>query len=280
MTMRKIGILYICTGPYARLFEDFYITFKQHFLTGKAEFVFYVWTDSDLIKETDDVKLYPHSYAGYPWDTLLRFEMFLEAKNDFEGCDYLYFFNANALFLEDIGEEILPITDDELVAMNWHIYNNISFLQPYEMDKKSVAYIPPFTPPYRYYSGQFNGGTKKQFVDLIETCAKDVRKDMENGLLAKSLDQDYLNHYLHYHKCRDFPADYMMPQEWVKPNQHPKIVFRTKDNKVYNKPIVKKSLFNILKGKLIHIRNIVCWNLRISVKSPMSVYLQNNNANS
>ena len=271
--MKKIGILYICTGPYAKLFKEFYKTFYQHFLKGQAEFKFYVWTDSDEIIGSDDVIIYPHKYAGYPWDTLLRYEMFLEAKNDFADRDYLFFFNANALFLEDVGEEILPSTEDELVAMNWHIYNNISFLQPYEMDKKSTAYIPPFTPPFRYYSGQFNGGTKVEFLKLIETCAKNVRIDMQNGLLAKSLDQDYLNHYLHDHKCRDFPADYMMPQEWVKQGQRPRIVFRTKDNNIYNKPQVSKSIVSIIKGKLVHIRNIICWNLKISVKSQMSNYL-------
>lgn len=271
---KNIGILYICTGPYASLFKDFYSSFKKYFLVEKGYNVkFYIWTDSQEINSSDEISVYPHKYAGFPWDTLLRYDMFLEAKNDFQDRDYLLFFNANALFIDFVGEEILPQHENEYVAMSWNIHNDISFLQPYELDKKSRAYIPPFVPPYKYYSGQFNGGTKDMFIKLMESCAKNTHIDINNGMIAKSLDQDYLNQYLHYKHCRDLPREYMLPQEFVKKNEKPKIIFRTKDNKIYNKPLENKSLLYSMISKIRHLRDIICYIMRISVKSEMSRYI-------
>ena len=51
----KIGILTICTGKYDVYFDTLYKSLKDNFLTEHDK-TFYVFTDSDKISNTDDVK--------------------------------------------------------------------------------------------------------------------------------------------------------------------------------------------------------------------------------
>lgn len=48
--MRKIAILYICTGKYEELFDDFYESSEKYFFQNDYRHYF-VFTDSERIKE-------------------------------------------------------------------------------------------------------------------------------------------------------------------------------------------------------------------------------------
>ena len=101
-----IAILYNCTGKYNQFFSGFYKSAEKYLLVD-AEKHYFVWTDDDqLAVGHPDVHIYHKECAGFPADSLFRFEMFMQAEEQLKKYDYIYFINANALFLKPVGEEI------------------------------------------------------------------------------------------------------------------------------------------------------------------------------
>ena len=137
----KIAILYICTGKYNQFFKGFYESSEKYFLKGIASVEYFVFTDDMSLSSARNVHLIKRKCQGFPLDSLLRFEMFLEIKEQLELFDYIYFFNANAELQRPIGREILP--DETGLAMGaWpgkREHQHPMFF-PYERNKKSNAY--------------------------------------------------------------------------------------------------------------------------------------------
>lgn len=225
----KIAIIYICTGKYSIFFPAFYKSCEKYFLNN-AEKTYFVWTDNDLLAEgLDNVKLYHKECAGFPTDSLFRFEMFLQAKEELKKFDYIYFFNANAEVKGPIGEEILP--DESGLSMGvWpgkREHQHPMFF-PYERNKKSLAYIAPYGKNYVYYMGGLNGGTSSAYLQMIETLSKNIRDDYDHGIIAKVHDESHINAYLRTHRCKKLGREFCLPEEWIQNGDHPKNIFRNK----------------------------------------------------
>ena len=90
----KIGIFYICTGKYSIFWNTFYDSCEKHF-AREAEKTYFVFTDDSEIKPSENIKTYYEAPKGFPLDSLLRYKMFLNIKDDTKECDYLFYFNAN-----------------------------------------------------------------------------------------------------------------------------------------------------------------------------------------
>lgn len=223
----NIAILYICTGKYNQFFAGFYESAKKYFMVD-AEKTFYVWTDDDSIGEgKTDVEILHKECAGFPMDSLLRFETFLTAKEEILKRDYVYFFNANTLFLHPIGKEVLPDSTG-LVAGVWEKNEKRwDCLKPYERRKDSTAYIPPFDGPYHYVGGFLNGGTTTAFIKMVETLTENTRIDLEKDIIAVVHDESHLNAYFHKHKGSCLPYTFCRPEEWGITNAN-KIMLRDK----------------------------------------------------
>lgn len=231
-----IAILYICTGRYNQFFDGFYSS-SEKYLLPLIKKDYFVWTDDDnLSKQGDNVHIYHKECAGFPADSLFRFEMFLQAKDELVKYDYIYFFNANAEFRQFVGEEILP--DETGLAMGlwynqekpwwnpWRILDLPAFFC-YERNKKSLAYIPPFEKDYKQFMGGLNGGRAKEYLEMIETLSKNIRTDYENGIIAIAHDQSHINAYMRTHQCKELPKEMCWPEEWSS-SFEPQIVFRDK----------------------------------------------------
>ena len=126
----KIGILYIALGAYSVMWQEFYDSAKQYFL-NKDEKHFFVFTDDKFIKESEEIRVIKTQNYGWPGNTLYRFRMFSSISEELESFDYLFFFNANALFVKNIDEDILPKDNCELVSVQHFAYENChpAFLQ-------------------------------------------------------------------------------------------------------------------------------------------------------
>ena len=203
----KIAILYICTGRYNVFFNGFYLSCKKYLL-NEAEKHFYVWTDDERIGEgKEDVTIIHKECAGFPADSLFRFEMFLQAEEELKKYDYIYFFNANSEIRRPIGEEILP--DSSGLAMGiWpgkREHQHPMFF-PYERNKKSLAYVAPHGKNYTYY----------------------IRDDYNRGIIAKVHDESHINAYLRTHACKKLGREFCLPEEWMLAGEKPKNVFRNK----------------------------------------------------
>lgn len=258
----RIAILYICTGKYNQFFPGLYSSAKKYLLKGQAELEFFVWSDDNRLSEGhDDVHLIYKECEGFPADSLFRFRMFLQVKDKLQKYDYIYFLNANAKFCAPVGVEILP-DETGLVAALWpcnHGVLNHSFFYPYERNKKSLAYVPPFDGPYKYYMGGINGGKSADYLAMIEELYANIEQDYRNGIVAVVHDESHLNHYLHKHKCKILPKQLAWPEEW-KSSFTPKLIFR--DKKVLDGYFVKgrdRSLCGKVKYLLGRIKWAISW---------------------
>ncbi|RAX55999.1 hypothetical protein CCY97_01460 [Helicobacter sp. 10-6591] len=109
----------------------------------------------------------------------------------------MYFFNANAVFLEEIGEEFLPIEQD-LVFVNG-INDKLLGARvddfTYERNPLSLAYIPYGVGKY-YVRGGVNGGKTQAYLELVEVLKERIEKDLSNGIIAQWHDESHINRYI------------------------------------------------------------------------------------
>lgn len=261
----KIAVLYICTGKYNRFFEGFYKSAEFFFLKGIAEKEYYVFTDDMNLSKADNVHLIYKKCEGFPLDSLFRFETFLMAEKELKEYDYVYFFNANSLFLQPVGVEILP--DESGLAMGvWpgRLEHQHPMFYPYERNKRSLAYVAPFGKNYTYYMAGINGGTSEAYLQMTKTLCRNIRIDYENGIIAKVHDQSHINAYLRTHPCKKLGREFCLPEEWRTKDDNPKMIFR---NKVLLDPYFNKGRkFNLWarfsKGCNI-LWNIIRWYMKI-----------------
>ena len=222
-----IAILYICTGKYNQFFSGFYKSAEKYLLVD-AEKHYFVWTDDDqLAVGHPDVHIYHKDCAGFPADSLFRFEMFMQAEEQLKKYDYIYFINANALFLKPVGEEILP--DETGLAMGigrGTREKQHPMLYPYERNKMSLAYVAPYQPPYVYFMGGLNGGTPEAYLQMIRTLSKNIRDDYNRGIVAKAHDESHINAYMRTHPCKILSGELNLPEEIMTANS--KMIFREK----------------------------------------------------
>ena len=228
----KIAILYICTGKYNRFFKEFYDTSELYLLKDIAHKEYFVFTDDLSLSNHENVHLKFKKCQGFPADSLFRFDMFLGIKDELEKFDYIYFFNSNAKFLSPVGKEILPDGKVQLVGAEWPVnrkpFNHPAFY-PYEKNNKSLAYISSHEKgPFIYFMGGINGGTSKAYLHMIETLAMNIRKDCDNGIIARVHDESHINRYFRDHPCKVLSPEYCLPEEFITDKLAPRMIFRNK----------------------------------------------------
>lgn len=257
----RIAVLYICTGVYSQFFEGFYHSAEKFFLPGEDK-EYFVWTDHDDLGDLgNNIHIYHRECAGFPADSLFRFEMFLEAKSAWMQLDYVYFFNANMEFKQVVGPEILP-DDRGLVSAYWpgRRMTEAPMFHPYERNKASLAYIAPHDPPYHYYMAGLNGGNVYLYSLFVEELAHNIRDDYDRGIVARVHDESHINKYFHSHPSKVMPKEYCWPEEWPISGFEPKVILRDKVrlNSYYNKGR-KRSFLAYAKKGWKKIYNAVSW---------------------
>ena len=212
-----IGIFYICTGKYSIFWNTFYDSAEKYFLPGTDK-LYFVFTDDESIRPASHIHIYKEKPKGFPLDSLLRFDMFLNIKDDTTACDYLFFFNSNMQFVQPVTTEmILPKWSEGNLTAVLHpgYFDSLRTLMlPYEKQhRRSAAYI-PYTngETYHYFMGGVNGGTRKAYYDLIQSCHDSVHQDMDNNIMAIYHDESHLNKYLHNREVRILPPSFGFPE--------------------------------------------------------------------
>lgn len=223
-----IGILYIGIGKYFSLWTDFYRS-SEKYLFPDAEKRYFVFTDQGyLLPKT--VTVFHQEDFGVK-SSFYRFKMFYEHRADLSQCDYLFFFNGDALLKRTIfAEELLPCeSDGYLSALSWHIYRIKSTEKlPYDRNPNSTAFI-PYGKGQHYFQGGLNGGRTKEYLELIEFCMRAAEIDDSNGIIAAVSDESYLNKYLLDRKVKVLGTEYGRPEKFFFPI-NVKMIFRDKND--------------------------------------------------
>lgn len=206
--------------------------------------IYFIWTDNPTsAMNGDNITICSAQKKGWPYDSLLRFEMFLEQEPELSKFDYIFFFNANFQFYNPVDlSEITPCEwHDGLVAglhpgRSGDVRTNPDDW-PYERRPESTAYI-PFGTGQHYVCGAFNGGTSDAFLKMCRTLAKNVRTDLDNDIIARVDDESHLNAYLVDKKYLLAGRAYGFPEDMIKkiPLRQRvmiKIISRAKDSPKY-----------------------------------------------
>lgn len=182
----NIGILVMATGPYIEYAQTM-IDSAQQYLLPNHNVTFFVFTDQPL-QETKNIKKIYQERMGWPYDTLVRSHIYYEHKEKYSDMDYVFACDADMLFVDMVGEELL--------------YESVAVIQlasaigqkPYERNALSMACVNRGEET-DYYAGAFYGGTYKSFLYIVKTMKDSIDIDLARGIIACSNDESHLNRY-------------------------------------------------------------------------------------
>lgn len=208
--MIKIGLLVIATGKYDIFIPPLLKSAKKYFMKDH-EVTMFVFTDKEMPNKEGLVS-FAHTHEPWPNITLKRYHVFDKYKEELSKMDYLFYCDADMLFVSDVGEEILPEGEIELVAIEHPGFFG-GRRGPYETRPESTAYVSNNEGKY-YVAGGFNGGTSGAFLKMSATIKERVDKDLENGIIAIWHDESQLNRYMIDNKHKILNPGYCYPESW------------------------------------------------------------------
>lgn len=219
----RIGILYICTGKYDIFWKDFYLSSEQYFMKDvQCTREYYVFTDSPkLYDEENNKRIHriKQENLGWPDNTLKRFHIFLRIKERLlQETDFLFFCNANLLFKQSIGYEIIPQKENHQLVGTIHpgFYNSQNLDFTYERRHNSKAYIAEGEGT-NYYAGGLSGGFTEAYLQLCETIKSWVDIDESNDIVAIWHDESHINRYFLENPPFILSPAYLYPEGWSIP---------------------------------------------------------------
>lgn len=227
--MKKVGILYICTGKYEIFWNTFWENAQKKFLND-CELHFFVFTDSENIKDNGrNLHVYLIEKLGWPFDTLFRFHLFNRFASDLSKMDYLMFMNANIIVNQTIlSSEILPDSEELFGVLHPGFYNCPKSVYTFEKNSSSTAFLEE---NFRqiYFFGAFNGGKTAAFLTMSKILAENIDIDLQNNFIACWHDESHLNKYFNHNleKIRVLGYEYCYMEECPTPHV-PKIIYTDK----------------------------------------------------
>jgi len=220
----KIAILTIATGKYPIFLDGLIDSSENHFMLGHEK-EYFVFTDLPEYtnEKTDRISLIKQEHLGWPYDTMMRFHMFLSIKEKLLEFDYVFFLNANMKFTRKVGTEILPKEDDSYlvgvkhpgfhlgVTIDWGgEFKKIKF--PYERDPEISCHIKKGGGKH-YFQGCFNGGRSTEWIDMCKLLTEMTDSDLSKGLIPIWHDESYLNWYFSKRKVKSLSPVYGVPEQ-------------------------------------------------------------------
>lgn len=191
VSRKKIALLVMATGKYINFVPPLLKTARQHFCPNH-DVTFCVFTDGQL-KEVPDVLRFEQAQMGWPYDSMMRFHTYYKYKDQLQDFDYLYACDADMLFADTVGNEILS---DRVAVRHLHFFFERGM---YETNPLSTACINRCEGNY-YYAGAFYGGKKDTFFNMLHDLKTNVDIDMARGILPVFNDESHLNRYLINHE--------------------------------------------------------------------------------
>lgn len=210
VTLKKhVGLLVVATGKYVNFVDQLLDSADKYFCTNH-EVTYFVFTDGQL-KPRKNMKVIYQEHLGWPYDTMMRHQMYYEHKSEFESMDYLFASDADMRFVDIVGDEILS----DRVATQHPGY--VGRRGTYETRRTSTAYVAPIEGTY-YFAGGFHGGTAQEFLKLAHTIAENVQQDLQHDVIAIWHDESHLNRYFidNPPTCILSPS-YCYPESWHLP---------------------------------------------------------------
>ena len=226
--MKKIGLLIIATNKYISFLTPLIESADKHFLKNH-DVTYFIFTNVDIEIETSRkiIKI-DVEHKPWPWMTLGRYDIFTNNSHHFLEMDYLYYCDADMLYLSEVGEEIFG---DRVATQHCCFVNQRG--TP-ETNNRSTAYISP-DQEMQYFAGGFNGGTKDEYLKMAKTISRNVKNDFESGIIAIWHDESHLNRYFIDNKPTTILSPSYCYGEPLNIPYEKKILALVKDHSVFQK---------------------------------------------
>lgn len=223
----KICVITIATGRYIQFVEKLLDSIEQNFLVGH-DISCLLFTDNNLEEVSDNIKVSNIEHKVWPEPALKKYNYINSEKEYLKNFDYIYLFDADVYFVDEVKEEVLQ----NLVGV-LHPYKILEdkSVYPYEPREESMAYVSNEN-RNKYYAAAFVGGKTEYFLGMAETISKRVIQDEKNNITAVWHDESHLNKYFNENPPTDLSPSYMFPEELLNnPNYpwEPKIIAVNKD---------------------------------------------------
>lgn len=199
--MKRIGIIYISTGPYNAFWEDYFRSCEQNFLPD-VEKHYYIFTDLEQVYGEDTCnRIHRHFIDHQPWPlvTLLKFRTILSIEQELIENDYITFTNSNILCENTVtSQEYLPREEqgEELFFTQHPGFAHVPVWKTtLDRNPACLAYV-PYNVQTQYVYGAMNGGTTKAYLRMCRTLAARIEEDLKRNVIALWHDESHINRYI------------------------------------------------------------------------------------
>jgi histo-blood group ABO system transferase len=116
----------------------------------------------------------------------------LKQEEELKKMDYLFYSDADMLFVDKVGNEALG---DLVATLHPGFYNRPRNQFSYETRPESATYIPP-NEGTSYFAGGFNGGKTSEYLKMARACRDMIDADEKKGIIPVWHDESAMNCYL------------------------------------------------------------------------------------
>lgn len=203
----NIGLLIMATGKYD-VFVDPLIQSARKYFCPSHKVTYFVFADGHRITPGDDIVCTFQKRLGWPFDTMMRNSIYYQNRDILSEQDYLFAIDADMLFVDTVGDEILG---KRVATMHPGFVDKRG---SYETNPQSLACVHKNEGEY-YFAGGFFGGTRKEFLKIVQETTRRIQMDLEQGIIAVWHDESHWNRY-----CIDFKPtvilspSYCYPDNW------------------------------------------------------------------
>ena len=223
----KVALVSICLNqPYWPYIGPMFDSARKFFLNGH-DVDYFVWSDMPSL---EGATVIPTEPAEWPIPTLHRFHLFLNQEEKLREYDFVFYCDADMLFVSKVGDEILG---EGLTGAQHPMYAiRRDYIPPYEPNPKSASYI---NRPGRvvevdgkkrfeslYFAGGFQGGRTEEWITAMKAMKEMIDTDFtQNNYIPIWNDETAWNKYL----C-DNPPSVVLSPSYIYPDSLNKAYYR------------------------------------------------------
>lgn len=195
------GLATLVVGTYAKFVRRFLSSAEIYFLPDH-KVTYYILTDNPRSLDPP-VKLGPgrklmviHVSELPGWSRLVyrRMSLLADAIQNLIASKVQFVFCADVdqEFMAPVGAEVLG---DLVATLHPELYGMPRKTFPYQTEEFSAAHVEDDEGDY-YYTSELFGGSVSEVYRLVHACSLLILQDQVNGVMARGLEESYLNRYL------------------------------------------------------------------------------------
>lgn len=210
MNQLNTGLIIIATGKYDRFIEPLLESARIHFLPGK-NVTFFLFTDS-LQDRGEDVVVIPIVHEPWPGPTIHRYANIIKSKSMLSRMDYLFYVDADSLFVNTVGEEILRAGLTAVLHPGFAMFPGKG---SWGNNHLSTSYT-PINKRKIYACGGVQGGSATAYLAACNLMAMNIEEDERNGVMPEFHDETMWNKLLSDANYHLLDPSYCMVEELEK----------------------------------------------------------------